>query len=607
MTTTPRVHWWISLALLLLGGVLAALFFAPWSPPVPLGRPREDAQVLRVACSQHLAPDPHRRIFPMPPQNQFILSLWEPLVECDPVTGEPQPAAAESWSWSADRLQLTIRLRPVARWSNGDPVTAHDFVRGWRCLLRRNTELAHALFPLKNAEIYHRSDKPEGVALGLTAVDALTLRLELAAATPTFVAYLADPVLSPLHITSEAVLAAKSYLLEPDRLITNGPFRLAAYLPEGPRLLASEHYHGRTAVRLSGIQFIQVETLSVAPQLLAAGRADLLSPVSPGEPKLMSTLRPLVWHSEPTLAISLWEFNQNRKPFRDPRVRRALSLALDRSAAIPDNEANHLVPALAWMPDLPGWKGQKLIDEDAAAARKLLATAGYPGGAGLPVLQLLLPLSMKGNPHPDAWCERWFQELGVKTQVAYEARPQFSQRREAGDYDLVYQTLVATVPDAADLLDYFTWPQNERSTMWADGEVRALLSQAEVKHGSERLACLQKAEQRVISGMGVIPLMFYRRESLLGAEVRGWYPDPLARQSLKRLWLDSAARVTGRPRFSSTTSGPTMMPSRSPRSTINTWSTPRSPTRAGAAAQSRWACAMRSIRLRPSTSRTASS
>lgn len=540
MTTIPRVHWWISLALLPVVGLLTVVLFAPWRPPAPVGRPPADAQILRVACSQALVPSPHRRIFPLPPQNQFILSLWEPLVECDPVTGEPQPAAAESWSWSADRLQLTIRLRPAARWSNGEPVTAQDFVRGWKCLLKRNVELAQVLFFLKNAEIYDRSDEPENVALGLTAVDSLTLRLDLEGVRPSLIASLADPILSPLHATSEEVFASRSYSSRPELLVTNGPFRLAAYLPQGPRLLASEHYHGRAGVRLAGIQFVQSENLKVAPLLLASGRADLLSPVSPGQPRTIAASRPLVWHSEPTLSISLWEFNQSRALLRDTRVRRALSLALDRAAAIPVKEANHLVPAWAWMPDLPGWKGQILIRENATEARNLLAAAGYPGGAGLPVLHLLLPLTMKGNPHPAAWCERWFQVLGVKTLVAYESREQFSRRRNSGDFDLVFQTLIATVPNAADLLDYFTWPQNEAKTMWVDPEVRTWLSQADAKQGAEQLACLQMAEQRVISEMAVIPLMFYRRESLLGAEVRGWYPDPLARQSLKRLWLDPA-------------------------------------------------------------------
>jgi oligopeptide transport system substrate-binding protein len=539
MITNPRLHRWIGLALLGVVGLLALVFFPPWAGTVPVARPAVEAGILRVACSQRLQPDPYRRVFPMPPQNQFILSLWEPLVECDPVTGEPRPAAAESWAWSEDRLTLTIRLRAAARWSNGDPVTAEDFARGWRSLLQRDLSIAHTLFPLQNAEAYHRSPDRDraGIALGLEVVDPLTLRLRLAGVSPSFVASLADPLLSPLHATSHAVLEGKTYLAEPARLVTNGPFRLAEYRAEGPRLLASAHYHGRAAVRLTGIQFVQAATLSAAPLLLASGRADLLSPMSPEGPRTFPGPRRLTRLSEPTLSLSLWEFNFARPRWHDARLRRALSLALDRAAAIPANEANHLVPAWAWMPDLPGWKGQILLREDAAEARRLLAAAGYPGGAGLPVLELLLPLSMKGNPHPEAWCERWFQELGIRTRVAYEAREQLSRRLAAGDYDLLYQTLIATVPDAGDLLGYFNWPPGTSGAKWTDAELTALLAQAEMKTEAARRTLLAAAERRVITEMGVIPLMFYRRESLLAPEVRGWYPDPLARQLLRRLWL----------------------------------------------------------------------
>ena len=93
MTTNPRVHWWISLALLSLGGLMAMVFWGPRQSLPVTPRPPEDANILRVAYTQYLLPDPHRRTFPITEHNNFILSLWEPLVECDPATGEPQPAA----------------------------------------------------------------------------------------------------------------------------------------------------------------------------------------------------------------------------------------------------------------------------------------------------------------------------------------------------------------------------------------------------------------------------------------------------------------------------------------------------------------------------------
>src|SRR5882762_9120738 len=127
MTPNPRFHWWTSLALLVIGGALTAVFLGPQKNLAVVPQAPGDRNILRVAYTQILLPDPHLRSFPFPSANLFILSLWEPLVECDPATGQPRPAAAESWDWSPDRLSLTLRLRPDARWSNGDQVTAHDF------------------------------------------------------------------------------------------------------------------------------------------------------------------------------------------------------------------------------------------------------------------------------------------------------------------------------------------------------------------------------------------------------------------------------------------------------------------------------------------------
>lgn len=99
MTTSPRFHWWISLALLVLGGVVGMAFLRPGEPLPVAKREAGDQNVLRIVYTQPLRPDPHVRIFPLSSYNLFVQSLWEPLVECDPLTGEARPAAAESWTW----------------------------------------------------------------------------------------------------------------------------------------------------------------------------------------------------------------------------------------------------------------------------------------------------------------------------------------------------------------------------------------------------------------------------------------------------------------------------------------------------------------------------
>lgn len=543
MTTTPRDHWWMSLALLVLGGGLALAFLGPRKSLPVVGRGTQDQNVLRIVYTQALRPDPHVRMLPLSAYNQFILSLWEPLVECDPLTGEPQPAAAASWVWSDDHRLLTLRLRPDGRWSNGDPVTAQDFVRAWQRLLRARIDLAYTLFPVKNAEAYHRGQRERPEAVGLRALDDLTLQVELDQPRTTLLAELSDPLLAPLHHSTERVLADRSFYEQPAALVTNGPFRLQQANADGYRLEVSPAYQGQAGVRLAGVQFIRANNSSMGALLVSAGKADLMPSVNLSAERIWPTRRTMVVESELELGVVGNYFNVTRGPLRDLRVRRALALALNREELIEESDRARLVPAWSWVPDMPGRAGLVLFKEDAAEARRLLAEAGYPEGKGFPVLRMALPLWMEGNPYPAACGERWFKELGIRTYVAYESPTKRTERINAGDYDVIYGGLIATVPDPADLLTSFTMPAEYSETKWRDEETIRLMAEANHKTGSERLALVEQAERRAMAAVPVVPLMFERRHTLRATEVKGWYGDPLARQSPKRLWLEAPAVV----------------------------------------------------------------
>jgi len=548
MTSFPRAHWWISLTLLSLGGLMAMVFFGPRQSLPVIPRPAGEGNVLREAYTQYLLLDPHRRLAPLPAYNHLILSLWEPLVECDPATGEPRPAAAQSWSWSEDRKVLTLQLRPDARWSNGDPVTAHDFVRSWRRLLGRPMELAQTLFPLRSAEPFHRGQLKDPEKLGMRAMDDLTLRLELDQVRSSLVAELADPMLVPLHRSSEAAMADNAYFRDPALMVTNGPFQLLWANDDGFRLLACEFYHGHAEVRLAGVQFIRANSSSLAPLLVSAGVVDLLSPMPFGESRPGLTERRMHLERELELGVTSVDFNVTRGPLRDVRVRQALALALDRTGAINRLDSGHMVPAWSWIPPMPGRPGLTLLQEDATQARRLLAAAGYPGGQGFPVLQMCLPLRMRSDPFLATWTECWFRELGVKTHMLYEPQDVRAKRLTAtGEYDVTYGELVATVPDAGDMLSVFLWPVEYNSTKWTDQDVVHLLGEANTKTGAERLALLEKAERLVMAAVPAVPVMFNRRQALLADEVHGWYEDPLGRQSLKRLWLEPVTTLDASP------------------------------------------------------------
>jgi len=522
------------------GALLAVIFYGRQSGLAVQPRTPEDSRVLRVAFVQNLLPDPHRWSLPFPTYNHFTLSLWEPLVECDPATGQPRPAAAESWNLSADGLVVTLKLRPDARWNNGERVTAQDFVRSWRRLLRQDGGMAQTLYILKNGEDFNMGRITDPRAVGVRAVDELTLRVELAQPRLNVVAELANPLLVPLHATDGNVLDDAAYFRDPRRLITNGPFRLVAAGIDGYRLEPCEFFHGRDGVRLNGVRFVRAGSLWLARLMLAAGVVDLVSPsINPGGSAL-PTNRAISARNELVLAVTSIDFNVTRGPLRDLRVRQALALALNRADAIRRFGQGRFVPAWSWVPGMPGRKGLTLLQEDAKEARRLLAEAGYPGGKGFPVLNMALTTLSSGDPFPPAWTESWFENLGVRTHISYETMEARDRRMTSGDYDVIYGTLIATVPDIADLMSGFTWAPEYSNTKWVDPEMTTLLTRANALAGPERMAVLEQAERRLMAAVPSVPVIFTRRAALMAAELQGWYEDPLGRQSIQRLWLAQA-------------------------------------------------------------------
>jgi len=518
-----------------LGGLMLAVFLGPKRGLPVSPRAPGDEKVLRIAYTQQLLPDPHRRSFPSSAQNQFILALWEPLIECDPVTGQPRPAAAESWEWSGDRRTLTMKLRADGRWSNGDPVTAQDFVRGWRRLVHQGIDRASVLFPVRNAEAVHRGKMPGDENLGVKAVDDGTLRITLMGVRSTFLAELADPLLVPVHESMDTVLKEQAFWLHPEKLVGNGAFQLEQARADGYRLNASPHYRDKAEVQLSGVQFVRVGSMGIAQLLAAAGQVDVLSPIPGNDPARLPTTRCLTEESELALVVSTLDLNVTRGPLQDLRVRRALSLALDRAGSIQPDDRENMVPAFAWVPDMPGRPGLTLLREDAAEARRLLAEAGYPDGRGFPVLVMPVVPAWRGYTYLQAWTERWYRELGIRTYLAYEKDDERKARMKSGDYDVFYNGLQATVPDAGDLLGTFAMPGVYNATRWENPTVTKLLAVADNKTGAERLALLEQAERMVMDEVPTIPTMFEQRRTLLAVEVGGWYADPLGRQLLKHL------------------------------------------------------------------------
>lgn len=502
-------------------------------------RPPETAPAtLRV--SQRNEPgdlDPARATLP---DDFFIIrALGEGLVTPDPAGGAPQPAAAVRWDVSPDGLVYTFHLRPGARWANGEPVTAQDFVASYRRVLEPATAAPKAgLFDLvRGAAAYRRGEIADFAQVGFRAADATTLEVTLARPAPHFLAYAASGPWIPVN--PRVVARHGRDWTRPKHHVGNGPFTLREWRPNQRIVVAQRaDYWDAAAVRLDAIEFLAFDNGDAEERAFRAGQLDVTMAVPytklPGYAAPGSPLQHAALHETRYLA-----FNTTRGPLADARVRRALALAVNREALVNRvlqgglTAAYHFVP-----PGLGGHAPVAQLTEDVAAARRLLAAAGYPGSQGFPKLELT---GWSQTVVLEAVQAMWKQELGIDVRIAVrEARVHLASLQQ-GTYDIGFMTAIPDVADPANLLAELRSDSAANLPQWRDPTFDALLAQAETAPtAAARQAGLAAAEARVTAECPVAPLYYNARNYLLNPAVQGWREDAIWTRYYKGVTLRRA-------------------------------------------------------------------
>ena len=317
--------------------------------------------------------------------------LFERLVMMN-ADDEPRPGAAERWEVSDDGSVWTFHLRPGARWSDGVPVTAHDFEFTYRRFFDPNigNVFASLLYPIKNARAYNHGEITDPGQLGVRALDDLTLQIETEGPCPYLPVALA--VNSAAPVPQRVVQKYGKRWTEPDKVVTNYSYRLHEWTP-GRRLVYSlnPHYNGRYPGFLERINHkISTGAVGILPyenneaDRHPVGVKDLM--VLRGNPELAAEV-----HKNPNFLTWYLFFQTKKPPFHDLRIRQAISHAIDREALCRGVLRGYAQPAYTMLPPhFPGYVGDKHKDiqrYDPALGRRLLAEAGYPGGRGFPRIE----------------------------------------------------------------------------------------------------------------------------------------------------------------------------------------------------------------------------
>jgi oligopeptide transport system substrate-binding protein len=517
-------------------------------------------RVLRIG--QRNEPDDLDPALAALPDDFFVIrALSEGLVAPNPDGGDPLPAAAQGWETSSDGLTWTFRLRAGARWSNGEPVTAADFVASYRRALSPGTAApkAELFFGVKNAREFLQGRLTEFAAVGFLAPDPHTLIVQLEHPMPQFLAYAASGPWIPVNPRVVARLGRA--WTRPGNYVGNGPFVLAEWTI-GQRIVVRKNplYYGAAEVRMDQIQFIRLDDGDTEDRAFRAGQVDVTMSLP------FTRVQDYEQESNPALHRALLAetrflaFNVNRAPFRDARVRQALSLVIDRERLARDVTRGGEEPAYRLLPpqlrpagdmgaDLTGrhfaesaaeaWQVQNRAAAQ-AEARELLAQAGFPGGRGFPHFELA---GWAGTQQVvlEAIQAMWKDTLGIEASVTTrEARVHVAALR-AGRYDVGLITLIPDVADPVAALQRFVTGAPDNYPHWSDSAFDLQMAAAEIQPDpAQQAAMLRTAEARLLAQAPIAPLYYFAHNWLMSPALRGWREDALWTRDYREVYWSAS-------------------------------------------------------------------
>ena len=479
-----------------------------------------------------------------PPDTDAVRALFEGLTDYDPQTLAPVPAVATRWESSHDGRVWTFYLRDNARWSNGDKVTAADFVRSWQRTLKigplaPHTELlaniegatANVENPTGSAP---QPESPQSTpAFGAQALNDHVLRVTLEHADDSFPELVAHPVFRPVKLPD----ADHTKRIESHELISNGAFQLSATETDHVRLERARTYWDDESISLDGVTFVNTATPEDALSAYRAGEVDAVTNAA-FEPLALKLLAPYKDFRRSTFgALTYYVFNVDREPFDDVRVREALALAIDRERVSRDDLGGATEPAGRFLPDaMSGEKpvvGQaELLDHDINKARELLAEAGYPDGEGFPVISLLINRNEQQRIVAQAIAAMWRAALNIETEVVIKNWDEYEAAIKAGDYDVVRRGLVLqTTSEPTNMAMLFGREAHNAPASPVEG--LALVPTPE----PPRPVWIENQAQ-ALKELKAMPIYFASSYSLVKPYVSGFDLNVLDVPSLKRTRLD---------------------------------------------------------------------
>jgi oligopeptide transport system substrate-binding protein len=485
------------------------------------------------------------------PEYNIISGLMEGLLREDPKTLKPTPGVATHWEVSEDGKTYVFHLRPDAKWSNGDPVTAEDFVFSFRRILspKLAAEYAYMLHILKNAKAYNEGRLDDPSAIGVRAADAHTLVIELENPAPYFLGMLNHHSYYPVHAATLRKHGdpenRDNPWARPGNYVGNGPFTLAEWqINQHIHIAKSDTYWNKDKVRLNAIFFYPIQDEQTEERMFRAGLLHKTENVPLTRIDRYRREDKALFRSHSYLTTYYYLFNTSRKPFDDARVRRALSLALQREVITERVLKAGQLPAL-WFtpPGTAGFEPSQKLTEDLDEARRLLAEAGYPGGKGFPKFSILYNTRESHRSIAQVIQQMWKQNLGIECELVNQEWQVYMVSRREKNFDVARAGWSGDYADPHNFLDLHLSGGGNNHSGWGDPAYDELIAKATAERdNAKRFALYDEAEAILLRDMPVLPIYWYTRNYLIAPSVKGWDTNILDRHDYSEVWLDPNAK-----------------------------------------------------------------
>jgi len=466
------------------------------------------------------------------PEFHMTLQMFEGLTRLDS-DNRPQPAIATSWDVSDDMTEYTFHLREDAKWSNGDPLTAHDFEFAWKRALDPEMAADYCyMFDLIVGATAAYSGEGSVDDVGVKALDDYTLQVKLVSGAPYFLDLTAFPTYYPLHRpTVEA--DNEGWHLNPETMIVNGPFKLAKREQGRLEYVPNEYYWDKDKVKLDRLIFTMVEDINTELTMFETGEVHMTHEVPGAEIPRLKQERPDELHIFPYLGTYYYIFNCEREPFNDVRVRKALTMAIDRKAIVEEVTQGGEQPAYAFVP--PGLAdvaegsdfravGGDFFTEDLEEAKRLLAEAGYPNGEGFPPFEILYNTHEQHKIIAEAIMAMWEENLGIKgITLTNQEWGVYLEARDQGDFDVARAGWIGDYVEPNTFLDMWKTGSGNNNTNWGDERYDEIIRElVTLSDPADRIPLMHEQEEILMRDMPIMPIYYYTNPMMVSTKLKGY-------------------------------------------------------------------------------------